>query len=640
MRFTPSFLDEIKARLPVSEVVRRKVQLSKASGREWKGLSPFNQEKTPSFFVNDQKGFFHDFSSGKHGNIFDFLMEVEGLSFPEAVERLAGQAGLPLPVVSPENARREQKRASIHEVLEWAAAYFEKELQSRAGARARAYLEERGLAVSLQRQFRLGYSTPERHALRDFLAGKGAGVDLMIEAGLLIHGEDIVVPYDRFRDRVMFPIADRSGRIIAFGARALDKTAQAKYLNSPETPLFHKGGVLFNHHAARRAAHESGTLIAVEGYVDVIAMTGAGFAHVVAPLGTALTADQCELLWSMAEEPILCFDGDKAGRRAAERALDTALPLIGPGRSLRFAFLPDGLDPDDFLRSHGAAAMSEILAAARPLVEALWTREIEAGPLDTPERKAALERRITVKLQEIRDETLRRYYRDDMVERLRAMRTYARPGGDSQTRGRPQPRGGERWFRAAAPARGYVGAAPMIGASLARSSLFGARGTPAREASIMVLLLNHPMLLSRHAEEIAALELSTRDLARLRDALMAFSHEGPHEHAGIRTALAAAGLEAVRVHIESAAPLSAAWCAQPEAAESDADEVLRQALALHRRARALHKELHAAAAALGQDATDSNLARLREIQTELAGLDGREAVVEGFGASSGRQVGI
>jgi DNA primase len=641
MRFSPSFLDEIRARLPVSDVVRRRMKLVKA-GREWRGLSPFNQEKTPSFYVNDQKGFFHDFSSGKHGNIFDFLMEAEGLSFPEAVERLAGEAGLALPTVSPESARREEKRASLQEVLEWTAAYFEKELQGGAGARARAYLEERGISLALQQQFRLGYSRADRHALRDWLAGKGASVDLMIEAGLLVHGEDIIVPYDRFRDRLMFPIADRSGRVIAFGGRALDKSVSAKYLNSPETPLFHKGGVLFNHHAARRAAQESGTLIAVEGYIDVIALTGAGFAHVVAPLGTALTPDQCELLWSMAEEPILCFDGDKAGRRASERAMDTALPLIAAGRSLRFAFLPDGLDPDDFVRSHGPGAVSEILAAAKPLVDALWTREVEAAPLGTPERRAALEQRITVKLQEIRDDTLRRYYREDMGERLRALRAPARFSPGQEARGRAQARGGERGFRAPAPARGFVGSAPTIGASLLRSSTFGARGTPAREAGILVVLLNHPALLFRHAEEIASLDLSTRDLTRLRDALMQVAHEeaGPLSYSALRTALAAAGLEAVRAQVESAAPLSAAWCAKPGAAESDADEALRQALALHRRARALHRELQAAVVALGQDDTDSKFARLCEIQAELAGLDGREAVVEGFGASSGRQSGI
>ena len=643
MRFPPTFLEEIKARLPVSEVVRRRVKLVKA-GREWKGLSPFNEEKTPSFYVNDQKAFFHDFSSGKHGNVFDFVMETEGLSFPEAVERLAQDAGLALPSVSPEGERREKRRASLHEVLDWAAAYFEQELQGPHGVRARAYLAERRIEPKLQRQFRLGFAGAERFGLRDWLASRGAPLELMIEAGLLVHGEDIVSPYDRFRDRIMFPIGDRSGRTIAFGGRALDKAVPAKYLNSPETTLFHKGAILYNHHAARQAAHTSGVVVAVEGYVDVIALSGAGVAHVVGSMGTALTTEHCELLWSMAEEPILCFDGDKAGRRAAERAIDVALPQIAPSRSLKFAFLPDGMDPDDLVRAGGAAAVNETLAAAKPLVEVIWARELEAGPLDTPERRAALERRVAARIQEIRDETLRRYYRDDLMARVRALRT---PSGASDSReprrGRAAARdrggrGSSRGFQQ--PVRGYLGSPPMIGSSLARSAMFGGRGTPAREASILVLLLNHPALLLRYAEEIASLDFSTPELLRFRDALIDLVHRDSVDSSAARAVLAEQGLASARARIEAAAPVSAAWCAQPEADESDAYEVLRQALALHRRAGALNRELQAAAVALGLDATDSNLARLREIQAELAGLDGREAVLEGFGVSSGRQIGL
>ena len=417
MRFPPTFLDEIKARLPVSEVVRRRVKLQKA-GREWKGLSPFSAEKTPSFFVNDQKQAWFDFSSGQNGNVFDFVMRTEGLSFPDAVERLAADAGLSLPEVSPETARREKARASLQDVLELAAKFFEEQLQAPVGARARGYLADRGLSPQVQRQFRLGYAPNERFALREYLAAKGAGVDQMIETGMLIHGDDIPVPYDRFRNRVMFPIADRSGKVIAFGGRALEKDVPAKYLNSPETTLFHKGATLYNHHNARKAAHDRGAVIAVEGYVDVIAMSAAGFPHVVAPMGTALTPDQCDLMWRMAEEPILCFDGDKAGRKAADRAVDTALPLIGPGRSLRFAFLPEGQDPDDLARSGGPAAIEEVLSAARPLIDVLWTREVQAGPLDTPERRAALERRLREVVRGIADETLRRHYWQALEERL------------------------------------------------------------------------------------------------------------------------------------------------------------------------------------------------------------------------------
>src|SRR3954471_18971751 len=291
MRFPPSFLDELKARLQVSEVVGRRVKLKKA-GKEWKGLSPFQQEKTPSFFVNDHKQAWFDFSSNRNGNIFDFLMQTEGVSFPEAVERCAAMAGVALPAVTPDAARFEQRRKTLHDVMELAAKFFQDTLASRNGAKARGYLADRGLAPTTQLQFRLGYAPAERFALKEYLGAQGIPVPDMVEAGLLIAGDDIPVPYDRFRDRAMFPIGDLRGRIIAFGGRALEKDAQAKYLNSPETPLFHKGANLYNFATARQAAHDGGTVIAVEGYVDVIAMVSSGFEATVAPLGTALTADQ------------------------------------------------------------------------------------------------------------------------------------------------------------------------------------------------------------------------------------------------------------------------------------------------------------------------------------------------------------
>src|SRR6266700_3019629 len=350
MRFPDSFLDEIRARLPVSDVVRRRVQLKK-QGREWRGLSPFNKERTPSFFVNDQKGFYHDFSSGKHGDIFGFVMDTEGVTFPEAVERLAAMAGLAVPKMSEEADAAAQRRRTLHEVIELAAKFFETTLASRAGAKARGYLADRGLDAATQLKFRIGYAPAERFALKEHLGALGIAPEDMIEAGLLVAADDIPLPYDRFRDRVIFPISDLAGRVIAFGGRALDKDAPAKYLNSPETPLFHKGGTLYNGAAARQAAHQGAPVVAVEGYVDVIAMVTSGFAATVAPLGTALTEDQLALLWKMADEPILCFDGDQAGQRAAFRAVDLALPRLKPGKRLLFASLPDGQDPDDLVRS-------------------------------------------------------------------------------------------------------------------------------------------------------------------------------------------------------------------------------------------------------------------------------------------------
>lgn len=638
MRFPPDFLEEIKARLPVSEVVSRRVQLRKA-GREMTGLSPFTKEKTPSFFVNDHKQAWFDFSSGQNGNIFDFLMKTEGLSFPEAVERLAGDAGLPLPVVSAASQQRERVRASLQDVLEMATAFFEAELQARGGARARGYLADRGLAPAVQRQFRLGFAPNERFALREHLAGKGVTLDQMIDTGVVIHGEDIPVPYDRFRDRVMFPICDRAGRPIAFGGRALEKDVPAKYLNSPETPLFHKGAVLYNHHNARKAAHERGNVIAVEGYIDVISMTAAGFPQVVAGLGTALTADQCGLLWRMAEEPILCFDGDRAGRKAAFRAVETALPLLGPGRSLRFAFLPEGQDPDDLARSGGTVAIDSVLSAARPLVDVLWSRETEGQPLDTPERRAAAERRLVALIQSIPDETLRRHYRHDMERRLAALfGASAAAGGRGRAfRGTA---GAAAAYRRGMPQQraGYAAMPLSLSPSLARSGLLtpGSVPFPAREALIALIGLNHPGVAARFAEDLAALDLSSREIGRFLEVILGALADPRAEAADLRAAVDRSGLAAVTHRIEAAAGQLGLIGVSRDSAEGDAEEVLRQALALHRRARALHRELKSAEIALGEAATDENLIRLREIQAELAGIDGREAVVEGFGSTAGR----
>ena len=347
MRYPPHILEEIRARLPVSAVVGRKVRLKKA-GREWKGLSPFNAEKTPSFYVNDQKQFYHCFSSGKHGDIFTFLMETEGLSFPEAVERLAGEAGVALPKLDAGRpGRGDQAQDPLRCDGSWRLPSSRP--PSRGGSEQRPATISPAVRSSpeTQARFRIGYAPPDRYALRDHLAGKDVPLEMMVEAGLLVTGDDVQVPYDRFRDRVMFPICDLRGRVVAFGGRALSAEVPAKYLNSPDTPLFNKGRLLYNYHLARNPAHERGTVVAVEGYVDVISLSVAGFPNAVAPLGTALTEEQLALLWRMADEPILCFDGDKAGppgglpsarHRPSEPRAGQVSPLrasaggAGPGR--------------------------------------------------------------------------------------------------------------------------------------------------------------------------------------------------------------------------------------------------------------------------------------------------------------------
>ncbi len=632
MRFPPSLLDEIRARLPVSAVVSRRVKLQKA-GREFKGLSPFNAEKSPSFFVNDQKGFYHDFSSGRHGDIFRFLMEVEGLSFPEAVERLAAEAGVTLPTVSAEAEVQEQRRKGLHEVMALAQEFFVARLKGREGAKARNYLEGRDLGPGVWDTFGIGCATPDRHALRDHLAGKGVSVEAMIEAGLLISGDDIPVPYDRFRDRVMFPIADSRGRVIAFGGRALEKDVPAKYLNSPDTPLFQKGDVLYNHHVARKAAHDAGTVIAVEGYVDVIGMSLAGFTNVVAPLGTALTENQLALLWRMADEPILCFDGDKAGRRAAHRAVDVAMPHLQPGKSLRFALLPEGQDPDDLARTGGRTAVAEVLDKAMPLVDLLWSREVEARPLDTPERRAALERDLREKLNAVKDESLRRHYRAEIDMRLgKLMPEPARggwrraPAGGGYT-GRTYGKGGPGDRRP--DGRSGLREPLTVSRGLADSPLFKratATGTISpREALIVGIFAMKPELLARRADILAELDFEHPDVRAVARAVLDAAAAGEDDAESLAAALARAGVSGELARIEAAIRPGDRSYLSRDAAETDIDGALRQAMTLHRRALTLHNELRAAERALAEDADEANLARIRDLRLQLSALDGMEA---------------
>jgi DNA primase len=633
MRFTPQFLDELKARLPVSEVVGRRVRLKKA-GREFKGLSPFNKEKTPSFFVNDQKQAWFDFSSGKNGSIFDFVMMTEGVTFPEAVERLAAQAGMPLPDVSEEAQHEAAHRKSLYEVMELAAKYFEATLSGRAGARARGYLADRGLDPKTQLAFRIGYATPERFALKEHLGGQGVPVEDMVEAGLLVAGDEVPVPYDRFRERVMFPITDLRGRIIAFGGRALDKDAPAKYLNSPETPLFHKGANLYNGFTARQAAHQGAQVITVEGYVDVIAMVTAGFAGTVAPLGTALTDDQLGLLWKMADEPILLFDGDNAGRRAAYRAVDLALPRLAPGKSLLFASLPEGQDPDDLVRSGGRGAVSDVLGSARPLADVLWTRETEAGRFDTPERRAGLDARIAEITAVIAHEAVRKYYRQDLETRARAL--FAPPARESERR----PRFGDRRPGARPQDRGRREPLSAVSPRLSASAVVrGPRAVlPAREALILMALVNHPWLLGSEAEDVAALEFQHPDADRLRRALLELVAGGDAVADGeeVRAQLARRELLPLLARIERAVTHSADWPARAGAADEDVSQWWTHVVTLHRKTRTLHKELEEAQRALGDDPSEQNFAWLRDVQGRLSALDGTEATIEGFGALSGR----
>jgi DNA primase len=637
MRFPDSFLDEIRARLPASAVVGRRVKLKK-QGREFAGLSPFNAEKTPSFFVNDQKGKWFDFSAQKNGDIFTFLMETEGLSFPEAVERLAGEAGVAMPARDPHAEERDRERASLHDVMELATQFYETALQGRAGANARGYLNGRDIGPDLQRRFRIGYAPADRASLKVHLASRKVTQEQMIAAGLLITGDDIPVSFDRFRDRVIFPIADFKGRVVGFGGRALTADVPAKYLNSPETELFHKGSLLYNGAEARHAAHDAGTVIAVEGYVDVIRMVAAGFAHTVAPLGTALTERQLQILWRMADEPILCFDGDKAGIRAAERAADLAMPLLEPGKSLRFALLPAGQDPDDLIRAGGTDAMGSVIAAARPLVEMIWSRETDAHVFDTPERRAALEQRLREIARSIGEESVKRHYVQAFQERIQAFfPAPERPNREWRGANRKRDRDWSSTTR-----HSPFAARPPIPVSdrLRRATLLSGRAThPLREVVLVMTMVNHPALLADRLDAFAHIEFSHPDLGELRNAILDIvAHaEGEGADASLRAPLAEGKFGGLIERLEGQIEAAGHWPATPGAADADAAQGFAQALTLHTRKRTLHRELKDAEAALALEPSDAHLARLVDIQNQLARTEGTEALIEGFGTSSGRQ---
>lgn len=631
MRYPPHILDDIRARLPVSAVVGRKVALKK-KGREFAGLSPFKVEKTPSFFVNDQKGFYHCFASGEHGDIFAFLMRTEGLSFPEAVERLAQEAGVALPKPDMHEEAREDERQRLYRLLAEAAKFFEEMLTTAPGREARAYLDKRGVGREAITSFRIGYAPNSRSAIKDHLLKRGFRVDEMIAAGMQIAGDDIPEPYDRFRNRVMFPICDLRGRVIAFGGRALDPEAPAKYLNSPETPLFHKGHNLYNAHNARGAAHDKGRLVAVEGYMDVVALHEGGFRETVAPLGTALTEDQVKLLWRMAPEPILFFDGDGAGRKAAFRAVDVLLPLLRPGNSARFAYLENGLDPDDLIRQQGAEAVEQVLAKSRALVDVLWQREHAAQPLETPEQRAAFEVRMKTLVARIADPTVRGQYEQELRQTLwswnRGMiRQVADAGRGPPVAGRTRNAQSVDWR---ARARGNV-VPPPKGRSISRTE--GARRMiatpsqeltarpqplPQREAQLLNAVLNHPWLIDEYAEALADLEFTAPALSRLREAMLsAHASDNSLDSPGLRTHLSKLGVGKIVDLVGRSVTHKCDRFAEPHAERAEVESGWRHALAIHDRQVGLRRSLEAAERAWHEERSEEAFARICELQRLL-----------------------
>ncbi|MDJ0950225.1 MAG: DNA primase [Alphaproteobacteria bacterium] len=499
MAFPPQFLDELRARLSLADVVGRRVKLVKR-GREHSGLCPFHNEKTPSFTVTEEKGFFHCFGCGAHGDVIGFVMRAEGLSFPEAVERLAGEAGLEVPKATPQERARAEKAKTLYEVLEAACVWFAGNLASQDGRAARDYLVGRGLHDGTIARFRLGFAPDRRDGIKIALMGQGFGEALLLEAGLIIRPEDNRPTYDRFRGRVIFPITDRRGRVVAFGGRLLAEREKApKYLNSPDTPLFHKGRLLYALDKAWAAARDGKEIVVTEGYTDVIALHQAGFTGAVAPLGTALTETQIELLWRLVDEPILCFDGDAAGGRAAARAAERALPLLKPGKSLRFALLPAGEDPDSLIRALGPGAVQAVLDRAQALVDVVWRMVAGRQPADTPERRAGIRAALRSHAYAIADRAVQEYYLGEFEARLDSAF-----GSGRRQRGRRGVRDEGRPVHA-------LGLQADGNLDILRLR---------QQQLLLATLLNHPDLMAEFGEALGMVRLDAPELDKLRQEIL------------------------------------------------------------------------------------------------------------------------
>ncbi|HEX4118407.1 MAG TPA: DNA primase [Rhizomicrobium sp.] len=531
MRYGDGFLEEIRRRTDLVQLVGRRVKLIR-KGRVMWGCCPFHGEKSPSFKVENERHAYKCFGCGAGGDAFKWLIETEGLSFPEAVEKLAAEAGVELPKWSPDDEAREQKRKSLYEIVELAAQFYEAQLRAPEGQKARDYLKRRGLDGKAATQFRLGYAPNSGQALIEFLKAKNVTQDDMLAAGLA-RSSDNQPLRDFFFNRVMFAITDGRGRVIAFGGRALEDDAKPKYINSGENPLFSKGSQLYNFATARAASIKAGTIIVAEGYMDVIALVRGGFAHAVAPLGTALTEDQLHLLWRTTPEPVLSFDGDAAGAKAAERAARLALPHLKAGYSLRFVFMPTGEDPDSLIGKSGPRAMAALLEQAMPLSDMLWRIETEGKDFSTPERRAGLERVLSGLTGEITDAKVADYYRRDFEQRV--FEKFKRRPAPARRFDQRRPEQG-RSFRNSSfqPARPQPGTAeavsPAVKASLlARAGQAGKARDAAltrKEAELTLLLLDQPTLALRHGELLAELAFQDRSLDRLRHELLNLAASG------------------------------------------------------------------------------------------------------------------
>jgi len=549
MPFPPQFLDDLRSRIGLADLIGRRVKLTR-KGREHTGLCPFHNEKTPSFSVSEEKGFFHCFGCGAHGDIIGFAMRIENLSFPEAVQRLADEVGLVVPQTSPKEREFAQRKAGLLEIMDKACDFFEQNIRSQSGKEGLNYLASRGLDDATITKFRLGFAPDNRNGLKTSIISSAISEAQLIECGLLIKPDDPARreqnTYDRFRGRVTFPITDSRGRVIAFGARTLGDN-QPKYLNSPDTPLFNKGTILYGLANAWLASRSENRIVVTEGYMDVIALDQAGIKAAVAPLGTALTETQISLLWRMSPEPILCFDGDNAGVRAAKRAAERALPLLKPGYSLRFVTLPEGEDPDTIIKSRGPEFMEEILKSARPLDRIIWDLETAGYKFDTPERLAGLEYRLEQRIRSIADGKVQYQYQDEFRNRLRDLKFHSRrqnylgrTGLDNAkkrviTNKYQNTKGG-----GFLGTRQYGESPNLSSPPLTAPELLTRR----REQAILAALINHWTLIDEFAEAIGMLEFIDGDLDKLRkEILILYGSEPDLDSANLHNRLQARGFD-------------------------------------------------------------------------------------------------
>ena len=521
---SPAWLDELRARTLLSAVIAPSVKLIKA-GREYKACCPFHQEKTPSFTVNDEKGFYHCFGCGAHGDVIRFLTEARGLPFMDAVKELAGKAGMEVPALDPRAKEKAERSAGLYDIMDAAQRWFAEQLDGVEGSEARKYLKERGISDATKTRFGFGFAPDSRGKLKKAL--EKFGIEQLVEAGLLIKPDDGKEPYDRFRGRLTYPIKDQRGRVIAFSARIIGQ-GEPKYLNSPDTPLFDKGRTLFNLDLAGPASRKAGRILVVEGQMDVIALDQAGLGEAVAPLGTALTEHQLERLWRLDGQPLCCFDGDAAGQKAAVRAALRALPHLSPERTLRFVALPAGQDPDDVIRTGGKAAFEALLAEAEPLVDRMWRHEEEAAALDTPEARAGLRKRLLDHAATIADGNVRQLYRDEWMSRFDAR---FRPQQAQQHRRPFAPRG--EWKKGRFTP-------PTPPASQAARAIWQVGVEPAMAAAVIAGCIRYPVVLHDHVEQIAMFRIGERALGQLRDAIVEYAlNNASLDSEALQTTLAA-----------------------------------------------------------------------------------------------------